>query len=83
MEKKEINYPAELVFKSVFKNSGDVLLEIEAVLTELGIDAAIRMRESGKSKFISYTIRAVFSSDDELKCVCDRISSISGFMMMF
>jgi len=83
LQKRDIDYPAELVFKSVFRNRDDILGEIESSLSEIGIDATIRIRESGKSTFISYTIRAVFSSDEELKKACDRISSIEGFMMMF
>jgi putative lipoic acid-binding regulatory protein len=83
MEKRAIDYPAELTFKSVFRDQGHVLAEIEAVLSRAGIDGSILCRRSGRGTFVSYTVRAVFSSDEELQSACAEISAISGFMMMF
>jgi len=83
MQKKDIQYPAELTFKSVFKNRTDVLVEIEESLSVAGIKGSIMYKESSNSKFVSYTIRAVFTSDTELQETCLRISTIEGFMMMF
>ncbi|MBP7734969.1 MAG: DUF493 domain-containing protein [Spirochaetes bacterium] len=80
--KKEIQYPAEITFKSVFSHSPDLHEIIEAVLEEHGIDGQVTHRPSKNSRFISFTITAEFESETRLNEVCTRITSIEGFIMM-
>ncbi|HOT46785.1 MAG TPA: DUF493 family protein [Spirochaetota bacterium] len=80
--KKEINYPAEITFKSVFLLNPDLHEIISAVLVEHGIEGEVRHKPSRNSKFISYTITAEFSSESHLHDVCTKIAAIQGFIMM-
>jgi len=80
--KKEICYPAEITFKSVFSQNPDLEEIIQAVLAEHGVDGRITHRPSRNSKFISFTITAEFESESRLHEVCSRITSIEGFIMM-
>jgi hypothetical protein len=81
--KKEIEYPAEITFKSVFIQSAELSGMIEALLAEYGITGMISFRESRKNKFISYTITAEFESESLLNEVCVKISALQGFIMLF
>lgn len=83
MKKKEIYYPAELTFKSIFHMRQDLHENITLVLLEQGIDARIDHKPSKNSKFISYTITAEFDSEDHLEQICACIASVDGFIMMF
>ena len=80
--KKEIQYPAEITFKSVFALNPDLHEIIAALLVEHGVDGQVTHKPSRNSKFISFTITAVFSSETHLNEVCARIASIQGFIMM-
>lgn len=82
-EQKEIIFPAEIMFKSVFRNSSYTLECIKTVLSESGISGSVSEKASGHGKFISYTVTAVFPSDELLNSVCNKISSLDGYMMMF
>ena len=82
MEKK-IDWPSEIIFKSVFKNKPFIMESIQTLLSENGIDAKITSKESKNSKFISYTVTAVFESDENLKSICGKIATIDGYMTMF
>ena len=80
---KDIEYPAELTFKSVFRSSSNARSQIEDVLSDQGLKATVKDRESSRGKFISFTITASFPSAESLRHTCDRIASINGFMTMF
>jgi putative lipoic acid-binding regulatory protein len=81
--KKDIDYPAEITFKSVFTCRNDLHEVITTLLVEQELDARVNHRPSRNSKFISFTITAEFKSDSHLEQVCSCISSIDGFIMMF
>jgi len=83
MKKKEIYYPAELTFKSIFQMRDELHDAITLVLLEQGIDARIEYKSSKNSKFISCTITAEFDSEDRLEQICACIASVDGFIMMF
>jgi len=83
MEKKEIIYPAEITFKSVFKNKSYTEETIKSILGDININCSINGKESKNSKFISYTITAEFPSEEILDSICKKISTLEGFMMMF
>ena len=83
MTEKKIQYPAEVTFKAVFKNAGDIKTHLEGLLSGRGIEASLSCRTSRNGKFASYTVTAVFSSDSELKKTCEKIAEIKDFMMMF
>ncbi len=80
---KTIDYPAEITFKCIFRTSSETLGSIHSVLNEHGIDAEISETESGKGKFISYTITAEYSDRDMLDNVCSGITTIENYMTMF
>jgi len=82
-ETRGIEYPAEMSFKSIFRNRFHTLESIKSILSESDIGANIESRESRNGKFISFTITARFSSEDELQNLCSKISSLEGFMTLF
>jgi hypothetical protein len=81
--KKEIAYPAEITFKSVFHIQPDLDVILASILDEQGITGEITHRPSRNNKFVSYTITADFESEPLLEEVCKRIVAIQGFIMMF
>ncbi len=80
--KKEIQYPAEITFKSIFALDPDLHEIITTVLIEHGVDGQVTHKPSKNSKFISFTITAEFESESHLNEVCSRITAIQGFIMM-
>jgi hypothetical protein len=82
-EKNIPDFPCEVTFKAIFRNHLDTFSIIRSTLEISGISPEIVAHESKNGKFISYTITAVFSSDETLKLACSNISSINGFMTMF
>jgi putative lipoic acid-binding regulatory protein len=81
--KRDIDYPAEITFKTVFSHQPDLYEAIENVLFDMGVAGNISSRDSRQGKFISYTVTAVFESESHLDEACGRISAITGFIMMF
>lgn len=82
-EKSIPDFPCEVTFKAIFRNNPDIFNIIRSTLEISGISPEITAHESKNGKFISYSITAVFSSDETLKLACSNISSINGFMTMF
>jgi putative lipoic acid-binding regulatory protein len=80
--KKEIDYPAEITFKSIFLHDPELIEIIRAILAEHGVDGEISHKPSRNNKYISYTIIAEFESESRLNEVCCRISAVQGFIMM-
>jgi len=81
--KKEIIYPSEIVFKTVFRNSPYTLEIIKNIIHEHADCVTVTAKESSGGKFISYTITAVFESEDRLNSSCSQITMAEGFMMIF
>jgi hypothetical protein len=77
------DFPTEVVFKAVFRNKPYTIETLKSVCREAGIDAIVSDRESRNGTFISYTITAVFPSEEVLKAVCSRVGAIEGFYTMF
>lgn len=81
--KKEIIYPAEIIFKSIFRNLPYTIDTIRNIVTEHAITCRVTSKESSGGKFISYTITATFESEEILNATCSKIVMIEGFMSMF
>ncbi len=80
--KKEINYPSEITFKSIFLHNPELHESISMILVEHGIEGQVNHKPSKNSKFISFTITAEFNSESHLNDVCTKITAIQGFIMM-
>ena len=80
---KKINFPAQMTFKAVFRNRPYIIDSIKSVLSENDINGEVLLKESKEGKFISYTINAYFPSNEMLESICNKISSLEGFMTMF
>jgi putative lipoic acid-binding regulatory protein len=81
--KKEILYPAEIVFKAVFRNMPYTIDTIKNIIHEHSDEVSVISKESSGGKFISYTITATFQSEEKLNSSCTKITMIEGFMMLF
>jgi len=81
--KKEIIYPAEIIFKAVFRNAPHTIDTIRNIVHEYSTNGHVTSKESSGGKFISYTITSTFSSEDSLNTTCSKISMVDGFMSMF
>jgi putative lipoic acid-binding regulatory protein len=84
MQKKQILYPARLSLKAVFRAGLDcdphlIILEI---INDSAYECEVSTLSSRNGKFISYTITAIFKSEESLDNSCAKISEINGFMMM-
>jgi len=82
-EKKEIIYPAEIIFKAVFRNAPYIIDTIKNIVHEHSIDGHVTSKESSGGKFISYTITSTFDSEDSLNTTCSKIAMVDGFKTMF
>ena len=80
---KKIIYPAEITFKAVFRNNPFTLDAIKNILAKEDINGSVNIMPSKNSKFISYTVTAVFPSEDCLNMVCNKISTLEAYMTMF
>ena len=80
--KKEIVYPAEITFKSVFSHDPGLFSVIATILADHGIEGQVTHKHSKNSTFISFTITADFKSEEHLNRVCGSISAVPGFIMM-
>lgn len=78
----EKEYPMEITFKVIYRTGG-VRDSIVSCLSEKGLSHEITERPSGKGTFVSYTVTAMYGSEDLLHNVCSELKSISGFMTMF
>ena len=81
--KKEIIYPAEIVFKAVFRNAPYTIDTIRNIVYEHSMNGNVTSKVSSEGKFISYTITSTFPSEDSLNIACTKISMVAGFMSMF
>ena len=82
-QKKEILYPAEIIYKAVFRNLPYTMDTIRNVVHEHAVNGLVTSKESSGGKFISYTITAVFQNEEELNASCTKVAMIEGFMSMF
>ncbi|HPA73583.1 MAG: DUF493 family protein [Spirochaetes bacterium] len=77
------DFPTEVTFKAIFRNRPYTMETLKNICQEAGLDAEISDRGSSKGNFISYTVTAMFPSDDALKTLCARIGQVEGFYTMF
>ena len=77
------DFPTEVTFKAIFRNRPYTMETLKNICQEAGLDAEISDRGSSKGNFISYTVTAMFPSDDVLKTLCSRIGQVEGFYTMF
>ena len=81
--KKEILYPAEVIFKVVFRNQPYTIDSLKNIIHEHTDKGLVSHKESSGGKFISYTITATFQSEDILNTTCTKIKMLEGFMTLF
>ena len=81
--KKEIIYPADIIFKAVFRNTPYTIDTIKNIVHEHSSNGNVTSKESSGGKFISYTITSTFHSEDSLNLTCSKITMVDGFMTMF
>ncbi len=82
--KKEIIYPTEVIFKSIFRNRPYTIDSIRSILAEHSIPGGkVVAKESSGGKFISYTVTGIFHSEENLNAICTQITMIEGFMSLF
>ncbi|MCU0843664.1 MAG: DUF493 domain-containing protein [Spirochaetes bacterium] len=77
------DFPTEISFKAVYRFSPHQMETLKNALHEQGLSAVVESRPSSGGKFISYTVTAVFESEERLKAVCGLVAEIEGFMTMF
>lgn len=77
------DFPTEITFKVICKNLGHIEGRLRSVMSGFDLQADIGGRTSRKSTFISYTVTAVFPSDEVLQRALEMISAIDGVMTMF
>jgi len=80
---KNIDYPSEVIFKAIFRNSSHTMIGIKSILSENEIDAEVTSKESSGGKFISYTVKGIFPSDESVQSICKKIQTLEGYMSMF
>jgi hypothetical protein len=82
-ERKTMHYPMKITFKAIFRNGPTQIERIRGILTQNGIEPAITGNPSRYGTFISFTVSAVFPSDEVVDLVCGEITRIDGYMSMF
>ncbi len=83
LNKKDVKYPSEVMFKAIFRNREYILESIKNILADKNIQGDVKAKESKNGKFVSYTVNGLFSSEDELNSICTSITMVDGFMSMF
>ena len=83
MNEKEIIYPSEITFKAIFRNNIIDVSDLKNILVESNLSCNITFKESRTARFISYTVTAVFPTEESLNYICSRVASFEGFMTMF
>ena len=76
-------FPADITFKVICRNAPHLESVFRELLAGHGLDAVITSRASSGGVFISYTVTARYSSEEELNLVCSKIRSVKGVMSMF
>lgn len=77
------DFPTEITFKAIYRFSPHLMETLRNALHEHGLSAVVESRPSSGGKFVSYTVTAVFESEERLKAVCGVVAAIEGFMTMF
>lgn len=75
-------FPREITFKAVFRSSDYLSESVRVLLAEHLEHFSLTEKPSGGGKFISYTISAVFDSEDRLNILTNAVSSVEGFTLM-
>jgi putative lipoic acid-binding regulatory protein len=83
-QEKNIEFPAELTFKAIFRNNPHTGDSIKNIVLEQGASNLIlEKKASSNGNFISYTITAEFPSNETLNRICSMVSGLEGFMTLF
>ena len=83
VQEKKIIYPAEIIFKAIFRQKDYTDISIKNILSGSSINGRIEYKQSKEKKFISYTITGIFPSEKILTGVCNKISTLDGYMTLF
>lgn len=77
------DFPVEITFKVICRNMPDLQCMIRNLIDEHRVQPEISERESREGRFISFTITALFPSEEVLNSICSRIASLNGVLTMF
>lgn len=77
------DFPVEITFKVICRNMPDLRGMIRNLIDEHRLKPEISERESSGGRFISFTITALFPSEEVLNSICSRIASLNGVLTMF
>jgi putative lipoic acid-binding regulatory protein len=77
------DFPVEITFKVICRNMPDLRGVIRNLIDEHRVQPEISERESREGRFISFTITALFPSEEVLNNICSRIASLKGVLTMF
>ena len=76
-------FPVEITFKVICRNMPSLNDAIRGLVDEHQVQSEIRERKSREGRFISFTITALFPSEEVLNALCSRIASLNGVLTMF
>jgi putative lipoic acid-binding regulatory protein len=76
-------FPTMITFKVICRNNPFLQGTIRSLICEYDIDPEISERASRRGKFISFTITALFPSEEILQNICSNIASIGGVLTIF
>ncbi len=76
-------FPTEITFKAIYKNGPSIVESVANTLREFQPDHEIRSTPSRNHKFVSFTITALFPTEEHLTRLCNALSALHGFTTMF
>lgn len=77
------DFPTEVTVKAVFRYNPTTTDSLKSLLEATNINGEIGMKSSSGSKFQSFTISAVYPSQEMLDEVCNALKMIDDFYMLF
>ncbi len=78
-----MSFPDEITFKVICRNNPVLPGTIRNLICEHDLDPEISERASRGGKFISFTITALFPSEEKLQNICSKIASLNGVLTIF
>jgi putative lipoic acid-binding regulatory protein len=82
-EQIQSEFPREITFKIVYYNKPTLSDTIKSCLTEKNLSYELGEKVSSNGKFISFTVSAIFESEELLQNICGELQLIEGYKMMF
>jgi putative lipoic acid-binding regulatory protein len=67
------------MFKFIIKADNQTMAQVEAIFDN---DAEITQKQSGKGNYISFTVKQVVMSVDEIIAIYEKASAIKGVMTL-